>query len=441
MRPFGQGSVAGVYHGVIKEARLQGGVLWAKVMIPAWSTPTGDYVTNWARVAIPWGTHDFGLWGSLHQNEHVLVAFEGGDPERPWVIGFVPMPQEDTNPVEAPPEWLNDKYADKTPNTNAPPGRENPPQSGPEMLPGVILKSPRWKQYFLLHDKLKKVVMRVALEGDHDWPAKPQEEKPEIHLGELATHNVLLGDLFMELYNNHKHKDVQRGGDVSGPPRDEDLIDPEQHLSHVVYVVRDPMDQAPDSSAFRLPTVGKKLFQAAAGGGGGGGIDILGAIQGALETIIKTVQDVVKAMQEFCKDPAGFIGNLAEQCGVPKEIVDAGKQMIGDYVVQFLDAGISLAEDFTGSDLPTVEDICGLVEQLSQGDLAGAAKDIIIKGVKWGLAAVGVPPEITDKVISIGEQLADKGLSLENIVGVVGEEFGAEGLTALAGALTAGFAK
>lgn len=423
MRPYGQGSATGVYHGIIKRARLQGGVLWAQVAIPAWSTPTGEYVTNWARVAIPWGTHDFGFWGSLHEGEHVLVAFEGGDPERPWVIGFIPMPQEGSD-VEAPPEWVNDNYADKTPNTNAPPGRENPPKDGPEMLPGVILKSPKWKQYILLHDKLKKIVFRVAQEGDHGWEARPTEEKPEILLGELATHNVLLGDLFMELYNNHRHRDVWPGSGVSGPPVDSDKIDPEIHLSHVVYVVRDPTDQAPTSSAFRLPELGKKLFSAAGGGGGGGG--------GGLG-------DVLKAMQDFCQDPGGFVADIAKNAGVPGPIVDAAKGIIGNFIGNFLDNAVKLVKDATGIPIPTPKDVCELADKLGKGDLVGVAQDVVKKAVVMGLAAVGVPPGVTEGALNLAEGLLNQGQNLNQVAGAVAGQYGAQGLAAMAGAMTAAF--
>lgn len=428
MRTFGQGTAPGVYHGIIRQARLQGGVLWAKVEIPSWSTPTGAYVTNWARVAIPWGTKDFGFWGSLHEGEHVLVAFEEGDPERPWVVGFIPMPQGEDNQVEAPPEWLNDDYSDKTPNTNSPPGRENPAKSGPPMNPAVILKSPQWKQYFLLHDKLKKIVFRVASEGDHSWKANPTGEKPEILLGELATHNVLLGDLFMELYNNHRHTDVAQGNEESGPPRDEDKIDPEIHLSHVVYVVRDPTDQGPPSLAQILEDIGRKIFRNAAGGG-----------KGSLGDIAQQVAQIAEEMTKFCSDPAGYVGDLAKRAGVPEPIVDAAKGIVKNFLGPFFKTVKDLAKSTVGVDIPDVEDVCGLVNKLKEGDILGAAGDIIKKGATTALAAVGIPPSVTEGALNLAGGLMEKGVNLEGVFSGVAGKYGAEGLASLAGAMVTAF--
>jgi hypothetical protein len=41
--------------------------------------------------------------------------------------------------------------------------------------------------------------------GGEELQSLPNQEKPTTELGRLAEHDVLLGDLFMELYNRHRH--------------------------------------------------------------------------------------------------------------------------------------------------------------------------------------------------------------------------------------------
>ena len=158
------GLVPGIYHGVIERARYDNGVMWARVWIPAWSNENLKYITNWARVSVPWGTYNFGTWGSIHAGEHVWVAFEQADPERPVVIGFIPMPQvvneEGKNAIEMPPELVNDCPYDKAPHTDK---RDDPPSEGTQPINSAwIVKTPLEQQFFLLHDKMKKVVLRVS---------------------------------------------------------------------------------------------------------------------------------------------------------------------------------------------------------------------------------------------------------------------------------------
>ncbi len=147
----------GIYHGIIEEAMYQNGVMWARVWIPAWSNPVQKYITRWARVAIPWGTMNFGMWGSIHAGEHVWVAFEQADPDRPVIIGFVPMPQkvdeQGTTVVEMPPEFVNDCYTSKAPFTGK--------RVGGQINPAWIAKTPGG-QYFLLHDKTQRAIVRVG---------------------------------------------------------------------------------------------------------------------------------------------------------------------------------------------------------------------------------------------------------------------------------------
>ena len=58
-----------------------------KITLP-WSPDTGsDRYEVWARLATLMGGNNRGTWFIPDVNDEVLVAFEGGDPRRPYVIG------------------------------------------------------------------------------------------------------------------------------------------------------------------------------------------------------------------------------------------------------------------------------------------------------------------------------------------------------------------
>jgi len=68
----------------IKDPDNQGRV---KVSLP-WSPDTGSAKYEaWARLATMMGGNNRGSWFVPDNNDEVLVAFEGGDPRRPYVIG------------------------------------------------------------------------------------------------------------------------------------------------------------------------------------------------------------------------------------------------------------------------------------------------------------------------------------------------------------------
>ncbi len=68
----------------IKDPDNQGRV---KVTLP-WSVdPQGDQYESWARLATLMGGNNRGSWFVPDVNDEVLVAFEQGDPRRPYVLG------------------------------------------------------------------------------------------------------------------------------------------------------------------------------------------------------------------------------------------------------------------------------------------------------------------------------------------------------------------
>jgi phage baseplate assembly protein V len=65
----------------------------------------GDQLSDWARLAAPMAGKDRGLFMRPEVDDEVLVAFEHGDPRRPYVIGALwskadPPPADDGKPQE-----------------------------------------------------------------------------------------------------------------------------------------------------------------------------------------------------------------------------------------------------------------------------------------------------------------------------------------------------
>lgn len=77
----------GVYPGLVSDIKDPDGQGRVKVTLP-WAPDTGaaNYET-WARVATLMGGNNRGTWFIPDTDDEVLLAFEGGDPSRPYVIG------------------------------------------------------------------------------------------------------------------------------------------------------------------------------------------------------------------------------------------------------------------------------------------------------------------------------------------------------------------
>jgi uncharacterized protein involved in type VI secretion and phage assembly len=77
----------GIYPGLVSDIKDPDGTGRVKVTLP-WSPDTGsDRYEVWARVATLMGGNNRGSWFIPDVNDEVLVAFEGGDPRRPYVLG------------------------------------------------------------------------------------------------------------------------------------------------------------------------------------------------------------------------------------------------------------------------------------------------------------------------------------------------------------------
>jgi len=77
----------GIYPALVSDIRDPDGTGRVKVTLP-WSPDTAsDHYEAWARLATFMGGGNRGSWFIPDVHDEVLVAFEGGDPRRPYVLG------------------------------------------------------------------------------------------------------------------------------------------------------------------------------------------------------------------------------------------------------------------------------------------------------------------------------------------------------------------
>jgi uncharacterized protein involved in type VI secretion and phage assembly len=91
----------GVYVGVVSDNNDPEGFGRVKVTLP-WAPDTGsDKYDAWARLATLMAGDNRGSWFIPDTGDEVLVAFEGGDPRRPYVVGAL------WNGQDKPPESMD----------------------------------------------------------------------------------------------------------------------------------------------------------------------------------------------------------------------------------------------------------------------------------------------------------------------------------------------
>lgn len=77
----------GVYPALVTDIKDPDGQGRVKITLP-WAPDTGSgRYEAWARLATLMGGNNRGSWLIPDSNDEVLVAFEGGDPRRPFVVG------------------------------------------------------------------------------------------------------------------------------------------------------------------------------------------------------------------------------------------------------------------------------------------------------------------------------------------------------------------
>jgi uncharacterized protein involved in type VI secretion and phage assembly len=91
----------GVYPGLVSDIKDPDGQGRVKVTLPWLPDTAGERYEVWARLATLMGGNHRGSWFIPDVNDEVLVAFEGGDPRRPYVVGAL------WNGRDAPPDSMD----------------------------------------------------------------------------------------------------------------------------------------------------------------------------------------------------------------------------------------------------------------------------------------------------------------------------------------------
>lgn len=79
----------GVYPALVSDLADPDGQGRVKITLP-WSPDTGsDQYEAWARLAVLMAGNNRGSWFIPDVDDEVLVAFEGGDPRRPYILGML----------------------------------------------------------------------------------------------------------------------------------------------------------------------------------------------------------------------------------------------------------------------------------------------------------------------------------------------------------------
>ncbi len=79
-----RGGLEGVYVGIVRDNEDPEGLGRVKLEYP-WRETTAE--SDWARIAVPMAGGERGTWFLPETGDEVLVAFEGGDIDHPYVLG------------------------------------------------------------------------------------------------------------------------------------------------------------------------------------------------------------------------------------------------------------------------------------------------------------------------------------------------------------------
>lgn len=101
------GRFYGVYPAMVRDNQDPQNLGRILISLPIWLTGS-DKTELWARMAVLMAGKDRGTWFIPEVNDEVLVAFEGGDPGLPYVVGCL------WNGVDQPPESMDSQNSIKS---------------------------------------------------------------------------------------------------------------------------------------------------------------------------------------------------------------------------------------------------------------------------------------------------------------------------------------
>jgi uncharacterized protein involved in type VI secretion and phage assembly len=81
------GRLFGVYTAIVTDVQDPEGMGRVRIRLPWTTDQGGDLYETWARLATLMAGNDRGTWFVPEPDDEVLVAFEAGDPRRPYVVG------------------------------------------------------------------------------------------------------------------------------------------------------------------------------------------------------------------------------------------------------------------------------------------------------------------------------------------------------------------
>ena len=106
--PAGRGQrFYGVYTAQVRDTQDPSGLGRVAITLPMLGKPASD-VSQWARVAVPFAGNQRGAWLIPDVGDEVLVAFEGGEPSQPIVVGSL------WNASDQPPEAMDTQNSRKS---------------------------------------------------------------------------------------------------------------------------------------------------------------------------------------------------------------------------------------------------------------------------------------------------------------------------------------
>lgn len=95
------GKLYGVYTAIVTDVQDPEGLGRVRLRLPWTTDPGGAGYEAWARLATLMAGAERGTWFIPEPDDEVLVAFEAGDPRRPFIVGGL------WNGVDAPPEAMD----------------------------------------------------------------------------------------------------------------------------------------------------------------------------------------------------------------------------------------------------------------------------------------------------------------------------------------------